>query len=392
MAETVVPVGDATAVVVYSKRVFFQAIRSATAAKLMAVGLDPKDQRNFVQYFDETAKAAGDTIKFDLIPNVQGPGVAGDAVLAGSEIQFTWLQDTLLINQLRQAELVVGRMSQQRVPYSMRDAAKVTLANWWKVTFDVGLMNQLCGNTFISNAANAWGTNMSGMNAPIAPDSNHWIYGGDATSEATLDQNDIFTVDIIPRLVSMAQGTLAYPIKPVTIKGVEINGVLFLHPIQVRQLKTNYTQGEWGNIMLAALQGGQITGNPIFTGAIGMIDGVVIHQEPYAPWGDTSQNTVVVANGPNSTTTMPGPTALGVAATGTTSVARGVFVGAQAAAMAVGGVEGPEGQPLRVNWVEELLDGANQLRISAGMIFGIKKTVFNSQDLATIVVSTWAAP
>lgn len=384
MAETVVPVNDPTAVVVYSHRVFYQAIRSTVAAKLMAVGLDPKSQTNFVQMFDETSKGPGDTIKYDLIPNPQGPGVAGDGVLAGQEVTFTWLQDTLTINQLRQAELLVGRMSQQRVPYSMRDVAKVGLANWWKEMIDYGLLNQLGGNTGQTNI------NYTGMQAPVAPDTAHWIFGGDATSEATLDSNDIFTIDVIPSLVAKAQGTLQFPIKPVTIKGVEISGVLFLHPLQVKALKTNFTQGEWGDIFRAALQGGQITGNPIFTGAIGMIDGVVIHQDAHVPYGDTTQNTIIVPNGPGAYTTAPAPNALGAAAVGTTNVARGIFVGAQAAAIAFGGEEGPEGKNLRVKWVEELLDGANQLRISAGMIWGVKKTRFASQDLATIVVSTWA--
>jgi N4-gp56 family major capsid protein len=386
--ETVVPAGDATAVVIYSHRVFYQAIRSTVAAKLMAVGLNPKDQTNYVQMFDESMKGPGDTIKYDLIPNPQGPGVAGDGVLAGQEVAFTWFQNTLTINQLRQAELLVGRMSQQRVPYSMRDVAKVGLANWWKETIDYGLLNQLGGNTYISNAANFWGTNMSGMQAPVAPDSSHWIFAAGRTSEATLAQGDVFTVDLIPTLVAKAQGTLQFPIKPVVIKGVEISGVLFLHPLQVRSLKQNYTQGEWGDIFRAALQGGQITGNPIFTGAIGMIDNVVIHQDSHVPYGDTSQNTVQLAiNG--TLVTKGAPNALGAAAVGVTSICRGIFVGAQAAALAFGGEEGPDGKPLRVKWTEELLDGANQLRISAGMIWGCQKTVFNSQDYATIVVSSY---
>jgi hypothetical protein len=32
----------------------------------------------------------------------------------------------------------------------------------------------------------------------------------------------------------------------------------------------------------------------------------------------------------------------------------------------------------------------NELGVSAGTIFGLKKTQFNSQDFATIVMSSWA--
>jgi len=382
MAETLVPLNDATAVVIYSRLLFFQAVRSTVAAKLMAVGLKADDKTNFVQMFDEPMKGPGDTVKYDLIPNISGPGVLGDSPIAGQEVPFTWFQDSFVINQQRQAELLVGRMSQQRVPYSMRDAGKTTLANWWKENIDTGLLNQLGGNTAQTNVA------YTGLQAAVAPDADHHIFGGDATSEATLDSSDTFSVNLIPELIAKAQGTLTWPIKPVVLKGIEVAGILFLHPLQVKALKTNFTTGEWGDIYRAALQGGQITGNPIFTGAIGMYENVVIHQDARVPYGDNTQNLVF---DPITKTKVAAPTSLGAAATGTTSVARGIFVGAQAAAIGFGGEAGPNGKPLRVRWYEELLDAGNQLRITAGMIWGVKKSRFNGEDYATIVVSTYAA-
>ena len=382
MAETLVPLNDATAVVIYSRLLFFQAVRSTVAAKLMAVGLKADDKTNFVQMFDEPMKGPGDTVKYDLIPNISGPGVLGDSPIAGQEVPFTWFQDSFVINQQRQAELLVGRMSQQRVPYSMRDAGKTTLANWWKENIDTGLLNQLGGNTAQTNVA------YTGLQAAVAPDADHHIFGGDATSEAPLDSSDTFSVNLIPELIAKAQGTLTWPIKPVVLKGIEVAGILFLHPLQVKALKTNFTTGEWGDIYRAALQGGQITGNPIFTGAIGMYENVVIHQDARVPYGDNTQNLVF---DPITKTKVAAPTSLGAAATGTTSVARGIFVGAQAAAIGFGGEAGPNGKPLRVRWYEELLDAGNQLRITAGMIWGVKKSRFNGEDYATIVVSTYAA-
>jgi N4-gp56 family major capsid protein len=244
-------------------------------------------------------------------------------------------------------------------------------------------MNQLGGNTAQTNVA------YTGLQAPVAPDSQHQIIAGGQASEANLTNADIFGVSLIPQIVAKAQGGLTFPIKPTLIKGIEVAGVLFLTAQQVRDLKTNFTDGEWGDIYRAALQGGQVTGNPIFTGAIGFYDNVVLHQETRCPWGDTSQNTIF---NPVTGTTTGAPTALGAPATGVTSVGRAVFVGAQAASFACGAEEGPTGQPLRVRWVEELLDANNQLRVTAGMIWGVKKTIFNSQDFATIVVSTWNAP
>ena len=44
-----------------------------------------------------------------------------------------------------------------------------------------------------------------------------------------------------------------------------------------------------------------------------------------------------------------------------------------------------------MSWVEEYFDYQNQLGVSAGMIYGIKKTVFNSADFAVLTVSSYAA-
>ena len=76
--DTIVPAGDPAAVVLYSELTYAQAIRYTTASKLMAVGLAKDDPSNFVQFFEETADKSGDTIKYDLIYNPFGPGIAGD--------------------------------------------------------------------------------------------------------------------------------------------------------------------------------------------------------------------------------------------------------------------------------------------------------------------------
>jgi N4-gp56 family major capsid protein len=348
----------------------------------MAVGLSADAPNNFVQLFDEPSKGAGDTIKFDLVPNIVGPGVLGDSVIAGHETAWAALQDTFIINQQRQAELLKGRMSQQRVPYSMRDSAKVTLANWWKEIMDVGLLNQLAGNTSQTDVS------YTGLQAAIAPDTAHWMYAGTATSEATLTSSMPFDISLIPTAVAKAQ-TLPFPIKPVVLKGVQVDGIMFLHPYQVKALKTAFSAGGWGDIQKAAMTGGQITGNPIFTGAIGMIDNVVMHQDAHVPYGDNAQNLVY---DPVQAAMVAAPTSLGAVATGTTSVARAVFVGAQAAAIGFGGAETVGGKSLKVKWYEELLDAGNQLRVTAGMMYGIKKTRFPStQDYGVITLSTWAS-
>ena len=381
MAETVVAANDSAAVVIYSRRVFIQAIHTPVLAKLMAPGLNARDQTSIVQLFDEPLKGPGDTVKFDFLPNLVGPGVIGDAPVSGQETPLTWQTTSFVINQQRNAALIVGKMSQQRIPWSMRDAAYAQLANWTKTIIDAGLLNQAACNTNQTNVA------YTGLNTPPTLDSSHQLLSGGAANEAALTSTQIMDLELITAAVAKAQSTLIFPIKPPVIKGVEVAGMLFMHHTQVRDLKNNFQPGEWGNIFGMAMQGGQVTGNPIFTGAIGVYENVVMHADANVPWGTSSQNQMMLANG----TLVASPTVLG-----TTSVARAVFMGAQALSIAFGSADNVEGRPLRVRWYEELLDAGNQLRVTGGFIWGCAQPQVTiggtAQNYATIVVSTYAAP
>jgi N4-gp56 family major capsid protein len=381
VAETIVASGDAAAVVIYSRRVFLQAIHTPVLAKLMAPGLNARDQTSIVQLFDEPLKGPGDTVKFDFLPNLVGPGVIGDAPISGQETALTWQTTSFIINQQRNATLIVGKMSQQRIPWSMRDAAYAQLANWVKVIIDAGLLNQAACNTNQTNTA------YTGLNTVPTIDSSHQLFAGTATSDGTLTSVMIMDLELITEAVAKAQSTLIFPIKPPIIKGVEVAGMLFLHHTQVRDLKNNFQAGEWGNIFGMAMQGGQVTGNPIFTGAIGVYENVVMHADANVPWGTSAQNQMMLANG----TLVASPTVLG-----TTSVARGVFMGAQALSIAFGSADNMEGKPLRVRWYEEILDAGNQLRVTGGLIWGCAQPQVSiggtAQNYATIAIDTWAAP
>lgn len=381
MAETLAPTNDPAAVVIYSRRVFIQAIRTPVLAKLMAPGLNARDQTSIVQMFDEPLKGPGDTVKFDFIPQLTGPGVIGDAPLAGQETPMTWQVNSFTINQQRNAVLIVGRMSQQRLPWSMRDAAYAQIANWVKDILDASLLNQAACNTNQGNTA------YTGLNTPPTLDTSHQILSGGAANEAALTATQIMDLELITAANAKAQSTLIVPIKPPVIKGIEIAGMLFLHPIQVRDLKNNFQAGEWGNIMGMAMQGGQVTGNPIWTGNIGVRDNVVMHTDARVPWGSSTQNQIMLPNG----SLVGAPTVLG-----TTSVARGIFMGAQALAIAFGAADNVEGRPLRVRWYEEILDGGNQLRVTGGFVWGTAQPQVTinaaAQNYATIVLSTYAAP
>ena len=131
------------------------------------------------------------------------------------------------------------------------------------------LFNQLTGNTAVSD------TLYTGLNAAVAPSSGtgadrRWLIRQqddetDHTTEASLSSSDTFSLKLLDRAVAIAK-TASPLIRPIKV-GAQSFYVAFLHPYQVKDLRTNTNTGDWLDIQKAALSGGDIADNPIFTGA-----------------------------------------------------------------------------------------------------------------------------
>lgn len=134
---------------------------------------------------------------------------------------------------------------------------------------------------------------------------------------------------------------------------------------QATALRTNSSSGQWLDITKAAMQGGQVKDSPIYSGALGEYNGVVLRVSQDVPLGVNSSTSAAVS-----------------------STRRAVLLGAQAAVVAFG--KNDYG-PMKYRWNEELLDHKRKLEVSAWSIWGLKKTVLNSSDFGTVVVSTYAA-
>ncbi len=351
MAVTEYGVNDALAVKLWSKKLSVEVLKETEIADYMG-----EDDNSLWQIKTETQKSAGDKITHGLRMQLTGTGVQGDGTLEGNEEQLTTYSDSIYIDQLRHAVRSGGKMSEQRVPFSVRQEALAGLKDWWVDRLAVSAFNQLAGNT------GATDTRFTGNQVTIGPTATtNWIYSSSShTTDATLDSSDTLTLSVIDRCIAKAE-TNTPAIRPIMIRGVK-HYVLFVHPYQAYQLRTTTSTGQWLDIQKAAMQGGEITKNPIFSGALGMYNNCIIRKDYRVPLG--------------ATTTTP-----------ITTVRRAIFCGAQSLCISFG----QDGGPNKFSWVEELFDYKNQLGVSAGTIFGVKKTVFNSVDFGTIVVSSYAA-
>jgi N4-gp56 family major capsid protein len=307
-----------------------------------------------IQEKTETKKQAGDRVRVTLRMQLSGDGVIGDATLEGNEEKLSTYTDDLLIDQLRHAVRSKGKMTEQRVPFSIRAEAKDGLVDWWADRWDTAYFNQVCGYTPQVDLR------YTGLNAVIAPTT---VIRPTGANDQALGSGNKFTLDLIDSAVATAK-TSTPIMRPIKIDGQDYFA-MFLHPFQVRDLRTNTGTGQWLDIQKAAMSGGQIKDNPIKTGMLGVYNGVMLYE------------TRRVTQGVNSST--------GAAIS---TVRRAPLVGAQSAIIGFG--QGYD-STTSVNWAEELFDYKNQLGVSAGFIAGLKKTRFNSADFSTIVVSTYAA-
>jgi N4-gp56 family major capsid protein len=244
-------------------------------------------------------------------------------------------------------------MSEQRVPFSVREEARMGLQDWWSDRIDTAVMNQLAGNTAQSD------TRYTGNNAAVAPTSTRLVVGGGEDTEASLSATTTHALTLadIDKMVAKAK-TLEPLIRPVKVGG-EDKYVMFIHPDQMYQLRTSNTStvGNYVDIFKAAMQGGKYADNPIVTGASFEYNNVIVHESTRVPLVPSQ-----------------------------TVYRRAVMCGAQSAVVAYG--RGSSSNAM--DWNEELFDYGNQLGVEAGLIWGVKKTVFNSADFATIVHASYA--
>jgi N4-gp56 family major capsid protein len=345
MADTSFGVNHPLAVKAWRKRLHVESLKQMWFSKFIGSG-----PTSVIQKVDELRKGPGDRVRVGLRMQLSGSGIQGDATLEGNEEALTLYNDDVLINQVRHAVVSGGKMSEQRVPFSVREESMQALADWWAQRDEVAIANQLCGNTTQTNTA------FTGNNLATAPSSNNLLVAGE-TAEASLSTAAAhqFSLTLLDRAVARAK-TLTPMIKPIRINGDEYY-VAFLHPFQVYQMRTSTSSVQWADIQKAAMAGARSADSPIFTGMLGMYNGVVLHECPYLPSFSLGSST---------------------------SAYRGVFAGAQAALWASGG----DGSDSSMSWSEEMFDYGNKLGVSAGRIYGCKKAVFNSQDFGVITMAT----
>lgn len=370
MSQTIVGVNDPKAVKRFSANLFVDTAREGYFnSRFAAKGEDAKAP---IQIMLDLSKDAGDTISYDLSLALNNKPTYGDTRLAGRMGQLKFATDQVKIDQIRCGVSAGGRMSRKRVLHDLRLVARARMGEWWGRWDDEETSMYLAGSRGINEGfiEDLGWTGYAG-NALTAPDSNHLVYSGAATSKGSMVATDKMGLDTIDKLVvkarTMGGGGQHVPrIKPMKFKGQD-RYVLLMSEFDAFNVRTNTSTGQWLDIQKAAAAA-EGRDNPIFLGSLGMYNNVVLH----------SHDIVIRFND--------------YGAGANVEASRSVFMGAQALVRA----HGNAGNGLRYDWHEEMVDHGNELEISTSTIRGTKSTRFDipnvgAQDFGRICVDSAAA-
>jgi N4-gp56 family major capsid protein len=323
------------------------------------------NENSIIQRKTELEDDAGDEVSFDLNMRLRGGMTYGDSVVEGSEEALTFYQDKVRIDQARKGASAGGKMSRKRTLHNLRQLAKDRSAEYIAEWMDEGLFVYLSGDAGFSaiNQDSKFPAAFAG-NAVEAPDADHILFGGAATSKATIAAADKMSfallerVAVKPRMMNAVNPDVV-KMSPVTVEG-EKRYVVLMSPFQAHSLRTETGDLSWTKVQqaLATSEGRK---SPITKGGLGLVNGLILHEhENVRRFSDYGAGSNVQA-------------------------ARALLLGRQAGVVAYG-QGGNKGS--RYSWVEKMFDADNQVAVYCGTICGMKKVRYNGKDFGVTAIDT----
>ena len=333
-----------------------------------------------------TKNAKGTKANITLLADMTGDGITGDFTLEGNEEALRAYDISIELDQLRFANRIAGRMSDQKTVVNFREQSRDALAYAMADRCDQLAFLTLSGVAYTNKNNGALRTVVGGavngqelvdlefasdVSAPTAARHRRWDATGGLSAGAT---NAVAAVDKISYecIVNLKAYAKDQYIRGIRGAGNQETFHMFVTPQQMADLKLDASF--LANVRNAGVRG---TSNSLFSGSSSlMVDGVMIHEFRHV------FNTSGAASGSSGNA---GAAGYKWGANADVNGARALFCGAQALALADIGL--PE-------MVEDTFDYGNQSGISVGKIFGMRKPKYNSditgdvQDFGVICLDT----
>jgi len=332
-----------------------------------------------------TKNQKGTKANITLLADMTTDGITGDNTLEGNEEALRAFDITIELDQLRFANRIAGRMTDQKTVVNFREQSRDALAYAIADRCDQLAFLTMSGVAYTHKNNGALrahaGSGTAGhdledlefasdVSAPTG-DRHRRISG---TSIAAGDTTAVTGTDKIgyKHIVELKAYAKDNYIRGIRGAGNQETFHMFVTPQQMAALKLD--SDFLANVRNAGVRG---TGNSLFSGSASlMVDGVMIHEFRHV------FNTSGATTGTSSNA---GAAGYKWGADADVVGGRALFCGAQALAMADIGL--PE-------MVEDTFDYGNQSGISVGKIFGLRKPKYNSdisgsvQDFGIIALDT----
>lgn len=341
-------------------------------------------QNAAVQRITELTKSEkGTKANLTLLADMTGDGITGDNTLEGNEEALRAYDITIELDQLRFANRIAGRVADQKTIVNFRETSRDMLA--------YAMADRIDQLAFLTLSGVAYTFKTSGGLRATSATAGHELvdleFASDVSAPTTNRHRRVSGNNIVAGDTTAVTATdkLAYRhivdlkayAKDNYLRGMRAAGNqevfhLFVTPQQMADLKldTDFLT----NVRNAGVRG---PSNELFAGSSSlMVDGVMVHE---------FRHVFNTAGATTGTSANVGAAGYQWGADANVNGARALFIGAQALAMADIGL--PE-------IVEDTFDYGNQLGISVGKIFGLRKPKYNSdvnggvEDFGVICLDT----
>lgn len=307
MAKTGFLTGNALTVKLWAATLFKEAMKDVFLSKFMGEGAD-----NIIQVKNDLTKKKGDKITVGLRMRMTGAGQSSSAsgiTLEGNEEALSFYDFSITLTEYGHAVRARSKLDLQRPAFDLRTEMKGALKEWLADKLEKLLIADLVAS----------------------PTTNHKI----DHSTTTTNQLDVAEIQQAKRVAQLATPK----VRPIKIEGGEYY-VMLVHPYAAKSLKAD---SDWKNAQLYANIKGRK--NPIFSGALGMVDGVVLHEYDRSDLLLTGSECICL------------------------------LMGAQAACL---------GYSQYPSWLEKLFDYNRIPGVGSDFLLAHGKSVFNTEDFGTI--------
>ena len=227
---------------------------------------------------DELEHDPGDVIKLDIVLALTGAGQTGDTMLLeGNEEKLVLRQASVTVESLQHA-VRWGKKASVLNVHNLRQTSLGQLQKWLAGKLDDAIFNEISGGP---------GASIPETDLPV---SMKW-FAGSATSVGTVADTDAggrLKLGDISDIKAWAKTN--NKIEPIRVSdGMEVYG-LVLHEYAALALKKD---AQWQQAQREAhLRGAE---NPLFTGALGMWDNVVLYTSPRVRTANDGAGSITVA-------------------------------------------------------------------------------------------------